>query len=194
MRNQGIGSWTARRARMSPDRVAVVADGREWTYRRLHLRSTRFAHALARLGVGSGDRVAFLGPNHPYFLEVLFGAGLLGAIFVPLNARLAPAELAYILGDSGTSVLVHAPGHRETAAALRPAVRHVLDFDAYDEALAAAPEDLVDEPVDQEDIAVLMYTSGTTGHPKGAALSHATIHWNSFNLLIDVDLAEIGRA
>ncbi|HEV7647251.1 MAG TPA: long-chain fatty acid--CoA ligase [Actinophytocola sp.] len=189
MRNQGIGSWTARRARMSPGRPAVVADGREWTYRQLHLRSTRFAHALARLDVGGGDRVAFLGPNHPYFLEVLFGAGQLGAIFLPLNARLAPAELAYILGDSGTTVLVHAPGHRATADAVRPAVRHVLDFDAYDELLADAPEDPIDEPVDQEDIAVVMYTSGTTGHPKGAALSHANIHWNSFNVLIDVDLA-----
>jgi acyl-CoA synthetase (AMP-forming)/AMP-acid ligase II len=189
MRNQGIGSWTARRARMSPDRTALVVDGRKWTYRQLHLRSTRFAHALTRLGVGGGDRVAFLGPNHPYFLETLFGAGMLGAIFVPLNARLAPAELAYILGDSGASVLVHAPGHRETAAALRPAVRHVLDFAAYDELLAAAPEDPVDEPVAQEDVALVMYTSGTTGHPKGAALSHANIHWNTFNLLIDVDIA-----
>jgi fatty-acyl-CoA synthase len=189
MRNQGIGSWTARRARMSPDRTALVADARKWTYRQLHLRSTRFAHALTRLGVGGGDRVAFLGPNHPVFLETLFGAGMLGAIFVPLNARLAPAELAYILGDSGASVLVHAPGHRATADALRPAVRHVLDFAAYDELLAAAPEDPVDEPVAQEDIALVMYTSGTTGHPKGAALSHANIHWNSFNLLIDVDVA-----
>jgi fatty-acyl-CoA synthase len=189
MRNQGIGSWPARRARMSPDRTAIVTDTRKWTYRQLHLRSTRFAHALARLGVGGGDRVAFLGPNHPYFLEALFGASMLGAIFVPLNARLAPAELAYILGDSGASVLVHAPSHRTTADALRPAVRHVLDFDAYDDLLAAAPEDPVDEPVAQEDLALVMYTSGTTGHPKGAALSHANIHWNSFNLLIDVDIA-----
>jgi fatty-acyl-CoA synthase len=189
MRNQGIGSWTARRARMSPDRTAVVADGREWTYRQLHLRSTRFAHALARLGITGGDRVAFLGPNHPAFLEIMFGTGMLGAIFVPLNARLAPAELSYILGDSGTAVLVHTPEHAATAEKLRSVVAHVFDLDAYETLLADAPEEDLDEPVDQDDIALIMYTSGTTGRPKGAALTHANISWNSFNLLIDVDLA-----
>ncbi|MGH3758014.1 acyl-CoA synthetase [Actinophytocola sp.] len=188
MRNQGIGSWTARRARMSPDATAVVADGRKWTYAGLHRRCTRLAHALARVGVGSGDRIAYLGPNHGVFLETLFGAGMLGAIFLPLNSRLAPAELAYIIGDSGTTVLVHSPAHRETATALRDVVPHVIDFDTYERLLADAPEDPLDEPVDQEDIAVVMYTSGTTGRPKGAALSHANIHWNSFNVLIDVDL------
>ncbi len=174
---------------MSPDRLAVVDDGREWTYEQLHRRSTRTAHALAKLGVGNGDRVAYLGPNHANLLETLFGAGMLGAIFIPLNARLAPAELAYILGDSGASVLVHSPAHAETAEALGKVVSKTVDFDTYEELLADASEDPIDEPVDQEDIAVIMYTSGTTGHPKGAALSHANVHWNSFNLLIDVDLA-----
>src|SRR5216117_3579708 len=131
MRNQGIGSWPARRARMSPNELAVVDDGREWTYGQLHERSTRFAHALARLGVGSGDRVAYLGPNHAVFLETLFGAGVLGAIHVPLNTRLAPAELAYILGDCGATVLVHAPAYAETADALREVVPHVVDFESY---------------------------------------------------------------
>ncbi len=189
MRNQGIGSWPARRARMSPDRTAIVDDGREWTYGELYRRSTRMAHTLGGLDVASGDRVAYLGPNHAVFLETLFGAGMLGAIFVPLNARLTPTELAYILGDSGTSVLVYAPTHRETAEALREVVPHLLDFDGYERLQAQAGEEPVDEPVDQEDIAVIMYTSGTTGNPKGASLSHANIHWNSFNLLIDVDLA-----
>jgi acyl-CoA synthetase (AMP-forming)/AMP-acid ligase II len=191
MRNQGIGSWTTRRARMSPDRTAVVAAGREWTYRQLHVRSTGFAHALTRLGIGGGDRVAFLGPNHPVFLEVLFGTGQLGAIFVPLNARLTPAELAYILGDCGARVLVHSPEHKETAEALRSVVPNVFDLDTYETLLAGAPDGApeLDEPVDQDDVAVIMYTSGTTGQPKGASLTHANIHWNSFNVLIDVDLA-----
>ena len=73
MRNQGIGSWPARRARMAPARIAMVYEGREWTYRDLHERATRFAHALAAHGVRRGDRIAYLGPNHPTFLEVLFG-------------------------------------------------------------------------------------------------------------------------
>ncbi|GAB3435323.1 long-chain fatty acid--CoA ligase [Actinophytocola sediminis] len=176
---------------MAPEQVAVRDDGRESNYRELHERSTRFAHALSGLGLGSGDRVAYLGPNHGTFLEALFGTAKLGAIFVPLNARLTPTELAYILGDSGTSVLVHAPSHDRHAAELSTLIDlpHVLDLDTYARLVDTAPSTPVDEPVDRDDIAMIMYTSGTTGHPKGAALSHANIHWNSFNVLIDVDLA-----
>src|SRR5919201_1928998 len=118
MRNQGVGSWTARRARMSPDKVAVRYEDREWTYRDLDQRATRLAHALAGLGVGHGDRVAYLGPNHPTFLETLFATGMLGGAFVPLNWRLAAAELAYIVSDSGARVLIHAPAHAGPAAHL----------------------------------------------------------------------------
>jgi fatty-acyl-CoA synthase len=187
MRNNGIGSWTARRARMSPDRVAVVHGDEVMTYGELHERATRVAHLLAKLGVSGGDRVAYLGPNEPAFLETLFGTGLVGGIFVPLNTRLAAPELAYILADSGTSVLVHAPTHAAHAATLD--VPHVLDRPAFERLRSAAPTDPLDEPVDQDDVAMIMYTSGTTGRPKGAALTHANIHWNTVNLLIDVDLA-----
>jgi fatty-acyl-CoA synthase len=189
MRNNGIGSWSARRARMSPDRVAVIHGDRSLTYRQLHERATRVAHVLTGLGVSSGDRVAYLGPNEPAFLETLFGTGLAGGIFVPLNTRLAPPELAYILADSGTSVLVHAPTHAEHAATVRDAVPHVLDHATFERLLAEAPADPLDVAVDHDDVAMIMYTSGTTGRPKGAALSHANIHWNTVNLLIDVDIA-----
>ncbi|TDV55389.1 fatty-acyl-CoA synthase [Actinophytocola oryzae] len=172
---------------MSPDRVAVVHGNETLTYRMLHERATRVAHALTALGVGGGDRIAYLGPNEPAFLETLFGTGMIGGIFVPLNTRLAPPELAYILADSGTKVLVHAPSHAERAAALQ--VPRVLDRETYERLLAEAPTTPVDEPVDEDDVALVMYTSGTTGRPKGAALSHANIHWNTVNLLIDVDLA-----
>jgi fatty-acyl-CoA synthase len=189
MRNNGIGSWTARRARMSPDRVAVVHGDDTLTYRDLHERATRVAHVLSGLGVSGGDRVAYLGPNEPAFLETLFGTGIVGGIFVPLNTRLAAPELAYILADSGTSVLVYAPSHAEHAEALRDSVPHVLDRATYERLLAGAPATPIDEAVDQDDVAMIMYTSGTTGRPKGAALSHANIHWNSMNVLIDVDIA-----
>src|SRR5690349_7155166 len=111
MANRGIGSWAARRARMSPNRTAIAHDGREWTYRQVHERSTRLAHALAGLGVRHGDRVAYLGPNHPAFVETLFATGALGAVFVPLYTRLAVPELAYVLRDCAATVLVHAPTH-----------------------------------------------------------------------------------
>jgi fatty-acyl-CoA synthase len=185
MHNNGIGSWTARRARMSPDRAAVIHGDDSVTYRELHERATRLAHVLTGLGVSGGDRVAYLGPNEPAFLETLFATGIVGGIFVPLNTRLAAPELAYILADSGTSVLVHAPTHDVSELS----VPQVLDRDTYERLLADAPTEPIDEPVDQDDVAMIMYTSGTTGRPKGAALSHANVHWNTVNVLIDVDLA-----
>ncbi|MFF9001154.1 long-chain fatty acid--CoA ligase [Streptomyces achromogenes] len=198
MRNQGIGSWPARRARKTPDRIAVVHEDREVTYRQLHERVLRLAHALRTLGVARGDRVAYLGPNHPAFLESLFAAGALGAVFVPLNTRLAAPELAYHLTDSGAAVLVHAPEQAEAAAAAATdaGVSHRVALAGpgpgalgYDDLLALGGTAPLDEPVNPDDPCMIMYTSGTTGHPKGAVLSHANIVWNSVNVLVDLDLA-----
>ncbi|MFJ6939692.1 long-chain fatty acid--CoA ligase [Streptomyces sp. NPDC101132] len=202
MLNQGIGSWPARRARKTPDRTAVVHDGRTSTYRDLHGRVLRLAHALRALGVARGDRIAYLGPNHPAFLETLFAAGTLGAVFVPLNTRLAAPELAYNLADSGSTVLVHAAEHAEAArtAAAGAGVRHRIavaeqggeDALGYEELLAgagAAGAGPLDEAVAPEDPCMIMYTSGTTGRPKGAVLSHANLTWNCLNVLVDTDLA-----
>ncbi|MFJ6987236.1 MULTISPECIES: long-chain fatty acid--CoA ligase [unclassified Streptomyces] len=197
MVNRGIGSWPARRARRSPDRVAVVHEERTLTYRELDERVGRLAHALRERGVGRGDRVAYLGPNHPAFLETLFAAGVLGAVFVPLNIRLAAPELAYNLADSGSAVLVHGPeqeaGARAAAVEAGGAHRIALagpdgDAPGYEELLAAAGTAPPDEDVAPEDPCMIMYTSGTTGRPKGAVLSHGNIAWNSVNVLVDTDL------
>ncbi|MET9514770.1 long-chain fatty acid--CoA ligase [Streptomyces sp. NPDC002994] len=198
MLNQGIGSWPARRARKTPDRIAVVHEDRTWTYRELHQRVLRLAHALRALGTGRGDRVAYLGPNHPAFLETLFATGALGAVFVPLNIRLAAPELAYNLSDSGSTVLIHAPEQAEaaSAAAAEAGVPHRIALDGagagvigYDELLAGGGTEPLDEAVAPDEPCMIMYTSGTTGRPKGAVLSHANIAWNSVNVLVDTDLA-----
>src|SRR3954463_16383575 len=118
MRNQGIGSWPARRARKTPDRVAVGFEGDSWAYRPLHERGSRCANGLRRRGIRRGDRVAYLGPNHPAYLETLFAAGTLGAVFVPLNTRLAGPEIAFQLADSGAKALVHGPSHAGLVAGL----------------------------------------------------------------------------
>ncbi|MBX6768665.1 MAG: long-chain fatty acid--CoA ligase, partial [Actinomadura rubrobrunea] len=168
------------------------------TYADLHERVTRLAHALRALGVRRGDRVAYLGPNHPTFLETLFATGALGGVFVPLNTRLAGPEIAYQLADSGAGVLVYAPGHAELVDGVRDtaAVRAYVPLEAtggghedgYEELLAAAAADPIDEPVGLDDPCMIMYTSGTTGRPKGAALTHGNITWNAVNVLIDHDL------
>ena len=189
MRDRGLGSWLHRRARTCADRPAWSGDGahgRRFTYAEAAARCDRLAHGLRALGVQRGDRVAYLGPNHPAFLETLFATAALGAVFVPLNVRLTTAELAHLVQDSGARVVVAADGFAEAAAELAPEtvvdpVRHA--------ALASGPEQPpVDEPVTPQDPAVILYTSGTTGRPKGAVLTHGNLTWNAVNVLLDVDI------
>lgn len=182
MRNAGLGSWPHRRARMAPTRRAFTYNGVATSYGEVALRTTRLAWRLRELGVQRGDRVAYLGPNHPSFAETLFAAHQLGAIFVPLNFRLTPAEIDYQLADCGAHVLVHAPSH---------VVEHprAVSLDVYEEWIAGGSSEVLDEPVGIDDIALILYTSGTTGRPKGAMLSHANLLWNTFNLMIGVDIA-----
>ncbi|MFB6837750.1 long-chain fatty acid--CoA ligase [Streptomyces sp. NPDC056361] len=196
MRNQGIGSWPARRDRRSPRRTALLHEGRAVDYAELHDRCTRLAHALRSAGVERGDRVAFLGPNHPSYLETLFAAGLLGAVFVPLNTRLAVPELLHQVTDSGSLVLVHAgqPDERVAELVAGAGIGTVLAVDGgpgtpYDEVLAGASAEPLDEEVGHDDVCLIMYTSGTTGQAKGAVLTHGNILWNSVNVLVDTDIA-----
>ncbi|MEH0109542.1 long-chain fatty acid--CoA ligase [Tersicoccus sp. MR15.9] len=207
MLNNGIGSWPHRRLPKSAGRTALVCRGRTTTYDELAERVDRLAAVLREHGVRPGDRVAYLGENHPAFLETLFAAGGCGAVFVPLNTRLAAPELRFALGDSGATVLVHAssltglalPGSADTAVGLRlrvddgPDPRFTGEIPADDvdleEALAAADPVRVDVHVTLDDPALILYTSGTTGQPKGAVLTHGNVTWNCMNVLVDFDLA-----
>jgi fatty-acyl-CoA synthase len=131
------------------DRVALVFDGRERTHAELHARVARVAGALAARGVRAGDRVAMLLHNGLEFPETMLACHRLGAIAVPINFRLTQGEIDYILADSGATVLVDGP----------------LALDA------PAPQ----APVAPDDPALICYTSGTTGRPKGAVLTHANL-------------------
>ena len=109
MRNQGLGSWIERRARMSPERVALVAGDRSWTYGELATHVAGVAGALEENGVRWGDRVCYVGPNHPAALTTAFAAGLLGAVYAPLSHRRPPAELQSIVADAGCAVVLYGP-------------------------------------------------------------------------------------
>lgn len=197
MRNEGLGSWPARRARKTPHRTALIHHDTTVTYAQLYERTSRLAHALRDRGVRRGDRIAYLGPNHPSYLETLFAAGTLGAVFVPLNTRLAGPEIAYQLTDSGAKVLVHAPSHAGLVAGLPGAtdLRTCIQTGAaYEDALSAAADEPIDETVTPDDTCIIMYTSGTTGRPKGAMLTHANLTWNAVNVLVDHDLIADERA
>ncbi|GAA3120397.1 long-chain fatty acid--CoA ligase [Streptomyces rectiviolaceus] len=191
MRNEGLGSWPARRARKTPHRTALTHEGRTISYAALHSRVLRLAHALRARGVRRGDRIAYLGPNHPAFLETFFAAGTLGALFVPLNTRLSVPEIAYQLADAGARTLVHSPAHAAVAPELGRAAQVDLFVEVgadYEELIEGSVEDPLDEAVGGDDVCLLMYTSGTTGRPKGAMLTHANLTWNAVNVLVDADL------
>ncbi|MEV1082626.1 o-succinylbenzoate--CoA ligase [Streptomyces sp. NPDC050211] len=197
MRNEGLGSWPARRARKTPHRTALIHGETAFTYAELYDRTTRLAHALRARGVRRGDRIAYLGPNHPSYLETLFAAGTLGAVFVPLNTRLAGPEIAYQLADSGAKGLVYGPAFQGLVAGLPGStdVRTYVEVGAeYEEALSSASQEPFDEPVGADDTCIIMYTSGTTGRPKGAMLTHGNLTWNAINVLVDTDLITDERA
>ncbi len=183
---------------MTPHRLAVVHESQSLTYAEMADRCARLAIALRSAGVGKGDRVAYLGPNHPVLADALFASGLLGAIFVPLNTRLAVPELAAQLNDADPLVLLWAPAYAEAVATLRElvGVREYVAVDAsdavagsrpYDEFIAGSGEP-VEESLSLDDVCMIQYTSGTTGRPKGVMLTHGNITWNCYNMLLDVDV------
>ncbi|WP_203530634.1 long-chain fatty acid--CoA ligase [Thermaerobacter sp. PB12/4term] len=202
-----VGDLLARAALLYPDKVAVVDGPRRFTYRDLNRRVNALANALAGLGVRKGDRVAILMPNRCEFLEVLFAAAKLGAIAVPINLRLAPPEVQFILSDSGACVLFY-------DALLEPLARHAAAgtavralVEARDGPVAGTnpPASAESRPLQYEallephlpaarepeaqisffDPHLMMYTSGTTGRPKGAILTHSNSVWNAVNMLLN---------
>ncbi|GAA1385762.1 long-chain fatty acid--CoA ligase [Pseudonocardia kongjuensis] len=173
-------------AAATPDLDLVRGETRTCTYAQLAERSRRVAGGLAALGLRPGDRVAIAAPNGPEWLEFLFGAARLGLVVVTLNVRYRESELEYMLGRSGSRLLLSAPAdgdadlrglHRDLRPRV-PAVEHLRYLgdgpDGFESLLgdpAAAPA----HTPQPSDAAVLLYTSGTTGRPKGAVLTHGSI-------------------
>lgn len=206
MRNAGLGSWPERLQRISPDRDALWFEGTTTSHREFAERVRRAAGMLADLGVGPGDRVAWMGANHPSALETLYGCGQLGAIWVPVNARFTAPEARYVLEHCGASVVLHSREHGILADVLRDQLAEVNSWVAteppssggasslpYEQLLAAARPEARDAPVVLGDPCLIMYTSGTTGRPKGAVLTHGNMTWNATNQLLGLDLTRDER-
>ena len=207
MDNNGVGSWLHRRRSKSGTKTALVSSEQTLSYAELAERTDRLANALKDRGVVHGDRVAYLGENHASFVETFFACGLLGAIFVPLNTRLAAPELQYQLLDSGARLVVNAAALEDVAAVAAQGTevthRFIVASDGgpgpsalglpsgvelFEAVIAAAPATPLDEPISLDDGAMILYTSGTTGKPKGALLTHGNITWNCINTVVDMDL------
>ena len=195
----GLGNWLARRAFQTPDRPALTFEGVTRSYAVMNRDVDRLAAALRAGGVCRGDRIGFLGLNAPIYFDLLFAAARLGAIFVPLNFRLTGPELDYIVNDAGIHTLVVDGPHRPVIDAIRGSLccRLYLSADGAAEGWTPVTTFVGDtaplasgEPADDDDIAVIMYTSGTTGRPKGVMLTHGNLWWANINATLSTDISE----
>ncbi len=178
-------------AKATPDAEAMSYLDRTWTWSQWNDRVRRLAGALAERGVKRGDVIAFLDKNHPACLEATFAAASLGAANAIINFRLAADELDYVLNDSGAKVLIVGRELKGSVDKIRdrlPNVEHVIEVtpegaegDEYEAMLAAATP--VDRSADVEpgDVGIIMYSSGTTGRPKGVALTQANLIAHTIN-------------
>jgi fatty-acyl-CoA synthase len=174
-----LDHWIRDRAASTPERIAIDYLGRETRYVELDDRSERIAAQLLAAGLQHGDRVATLTGNSPEHVAVFFACAKAGLVLVPLNWRLSPVELAYQLDDSDAAVLMVEAAYEALArgaleAALTPC--RVLPLGAPAERASA------DEVIADDDPLLLVYTSGTTGKPKGAVLTHANCFWTNLGL------------
>ena len=203
MVNINIGEFMTRRALLTPGREGLVCGPVRRSYRELNERANKFANAMLRLGVGHGDRVAVLALNEPEYYDMLFGLGKIAAILVPINYRLAGPEIEFIVSDSGARVFVFGHDFIDTVDSIRgqiPTEEFVAISDDAPE-WATSYEAMIADATDQEpalrggddDTLTILYTSGTTGRPKGAELSHSYYFWSSLNLMSTLG-AEIGDA
>ncbi len=194
----------SKRAHLTPDREALLEleTGRRFTYFQLNARANNAANFLSeKLGVGKGDRVSILAQNSVTYLELFYGLAKIGAVFAPLNWRLVARELAYIVNDCGSKVLICGPEYAMTLAEMRSEidVEHLVSLEGahipgswrYEEEVASASDKEPARPaLDGEDAHCILYTSGTTGRPKGAIIPHRQVLWNCINTVISWGLTE----
>jgi fatty-acyl-CoA synthase len=176
--------WIGHHADLSPDAIALIDDGRDLTltYADLEDQSRRLAAWLAASGVGPGDRVAFLAGNTTDVFEALFACAKLSAILVPLNWRLAIPELEFIINDCRPLALIYEDTYATAAAALEVAAKLRLGDDYAAAKMGSDPVTVGPVTASHDDPWAILYTSGTTGHPKGAICTHGMFFWNAINI------------
>ena len=172
-----LATFLTSSAASSPDVVAVRLDDSEVTYRELDDASARMVSVLREHGFGPGDRVAVMLPNVPAFVVVYYAVLRAGGVVVPMNPLLKGREVGFHLGNSGASVIVawHAFIEAATEGAGDSGTTVITVDQGFDALLAAAEPDTAVAERDDADTAVILYTSGTTGRPKGAELTHANL-------------------
>ena len=194
----------SKRAHLTPDREALVelATGRRYTYAELNARANRLANFLReRLGIQPGERVSVLAHNGVTYVDLFYGLAKIGAIFAPLNWRLTARELTYIVNDCEPAVVICGPEFVSVLNEMRPQlnIAHTVSLEGAqiegarcyeDETARASDAEPERPPLDDETPFCILYTSGTTGRPKGAVLPHRQILWNCINTVVSWGLTE----
>jgi len=191
-----IGGFLRRAAERHEHKPALIFEGGKISFRQLNSRVNRLAQALLTLGARKGDKVGLLFFNSPEFVETFLAVVKIGAIAVPLNFRLVGQELLYILNHSDTRFLFLGRDFMETIREIHRNLGQVeyyivagdSSFSSalmYETILSQAAEDEPRVSVTEEDVGAILYTSGTTGRPKGAVITHKNIIWNEINYIID---------
>ena len=187
-------------AKLFPDRIAVVFGDRKWTFQELEQKSQAAATVFQQHSIGPGDRVALMLPNAPSFPVWYYGALRIGAIAVSVSTRLAAGEVAFVVGDSGAKAFVASTDAMSTVETELPAhaeLRLAVDEfgepteDAGEKFVSASYQDTFNQDIynaEPNEAALILYTSGTTGFPKGATLSHGNVRSNvyAFNHLCNM--------
>ena len=184
--------WSAYHAYVRPDKVAIrdVSANQTLTYKELDHRACLLATWLQKIGVQKGDRVAILSQNCAEFFELEFACAKVGAVELPLNWRLTKPELEYILNDSTPKVLIYDESFSEISLELIKdcSIASSLEIDKnnsdsqYEITLKESSVSYEQVEIFQDDLIMIMYTSGTTGHPKGAMINHQMQLYNVINL------------
>ncbi|NWF91881.1 MAG: long-chain fatty acid--CoA ligase [Syntrophaceae bacterium] len=178
-----------------PKRTAIISEGRRLTYEEFNGRVNRLAHALLRLGLKKGEKLAVLLHNSAELTEILFATVRIGGVFTPVNFRFVGEEVLYILNHSDARFFIYGQEFSDLVETIRSELKGVEVFISVGDSTAPSVlnyENLIEgsiasEPditISEEDECELMYTSGTTGRPKGALLTHGNILWNLVNTIL----------
>jgi fatty-acyl-CoA synthase len=192
--NLNVPFMLLRNVQENPDKLAIIFGDKRYTYRTFNERVNRLANALLNHKVQKGDKVAYLLNNCSEFAEVSFALSKIGVLSVPLNFRLKEDEIRYVIQNSDSSLIFFGPEFKKTIAGLLPRlplVKKTITVGGsaeYEDLLRSSSGEEPPVRVLEEDEHSIMYTSGTTGFPKGAVHTHKSRVWNSLNMLVDTGL------